>query len=254
MMRGFDFARPRLMPDSRDIVIDVRGVRKDYHGLRPLRVQHLAVRAAESVALLGFDQAAAEVFVNLVTAATVPDAGEVRAFGQLTTAIQDADTWLQSLDRFGILSERAVVLDNLTVEQNLTMPVTMSLHDVPDAVRSKIRAVAQEVGITSAQLEQPVAALSPSARLRLRLGRALAPDPAVLLSEHPNAVLPPDELASFAADYSRIVSTRGIASIVLTADGAFASAVASRILTLQQATGELKPLGGWRRWFSYRPV
>ena len=238
------------MPDPRDVVIDVRGVQKDYHGLRPLRVRHLEVHAGESIALLGFDQAAAEVLVNLITAATVPDSGELRAFGQLTTAIQDAQTWLQSLDRFGILSERAVVLDNMTVEENLTMPVTMALHDVPDAIRSRIRALAEEVGIAATQLGLPVGALSPSARLRLRLGRALGPDPRVLLAEHPNATLPRDDLAPFAADYARIVSRRGVASVVLTADLAFASAIASRILTLQPATGELRPLAGWRRWFS----
>jgi ABC-type transporter Mla maintaining outer membrane lipid asymmetry ATPase subunit MlaF len=238
------------MADSHDVVIDLSGVQKDYHGLRPLRVQHLQVHQGESVALLGFDQAAAEVFVNLITAATVPDAGEVRTFGQPTTAIKDADTWLQSLDRFGILSERAVVLDNMTVADNLTMPVTMSLHDVPEAMRSKIRALAEEVGLTAAQFEQPVAALSPSARLRLRLGRALGPDPRVILSEHPNASLAPGDRASFAADYARIVTARAITSIVLTADRTFATAIASRILTLQPATGELKPLAGWRRWFS----
>jgi ABC-type transporter Mla maintaining outer membrane lipid asymmetry ATPase subunit MlaF len=238
------------MPDPRDVVIDVRGVEKGYHGLRPLRIRHLEVHAGESVALLGFDQAAAEVLVNLITAATLPDAGEVRAFGRLTTAIQDAATWLESLDRFGILSERAVVVDSMTVEQNLTMPVTMSLHDVPVALQSKIQAVAEEVGIAAAQLGQPVAALNASALLRLRLGRALAPDPRMLLAEHPNASLPPEDLASFAADYARIVSTRGLASIVLTADRAFASAIALRVLTLEPATGELTPLvAGWRRWF-----
>ena len=237
------------MPDSCDIVVDVRGVQKDYHSLRPLRVQHLEVHEGESIALLGFDQAAAEVLVNLITAATVPDTGEVRTFGQPTTAIKDADMWLHSLDRFGILSERAVVLDSMTVKENLTMPVTMSLHDVPGAVRSKIRALAAEVGLT-AELEQPVGALSPSARLRLRLGRALGPDPRVLLAEHPNASLPPGELASFAADYARIIAARTITSILLTADRTFAAAIASRILTLQPATGELKPLSGWRRWFS----
>lgn len=238
------------MADATGLVIEVRDVQKDYRGLRPLRVRHLEVHAGESLALLGFDQAAAEVLVNLITAATVPDAGEVRAFGQVTSSIQDADTWLQSLDRFGILSERAVVLDNMTVEDNLTMPVTMSLHDVPRSVRDKIRALAEEVGLTSAQLAQPAAALDPSARLRLRLGRALGPDPRILLAEHPNALLPADDVASFAADYSRIVSARAIASIVLTADRAFASAITPRILTLQPATGALKPLASWRRWFS----
>jgi len=235
------------MPDPRDVVIDVRGVQKEYRGLRPLRLRHLEVREGESVALVGFDQATAEVFVNLITAATVPDAGEVRTFGQLTTAIADADTWLRSLDRFGIVSERAVILDAMTVRDNLTMPISMALHDVPDAVRSAIGALATEVGLS--ELEQPVASLGPLARLRLRLGRAVGPGPRVLLAEHPNASIPEGDVAAFAADYARIVAARRLTSIVLTADRSFATSVATRVLTLQPATGELRPLGGWRRWF-----
>jgi hypothetical protein len=100
----------------------------------------------------------------------------------------------------------------MTVTENLTMPVTMSLHDVPDVVRVKIRALALEVGLTATQLEQPVGTLDPSARLRLRLGRALGPDPRVPLSEHPNASLPPGDLASFAVDYARIITARATTS------------------------------------------
>src|SRR5882672_10819741 len=86
------------MPDSSVLAIAVRDVQKNYHALRPLRIRSLDVREGESVALLGFDRAAAEVFVNLITAATVPDSGEVRIFGQPTTTIADADAWLSSLD------------------------------------------------------------------------------------------------------------------------------------------------------------
>ncbi len=238
------------MPDSDDIVVELRGVQKNYYGLRPLRIQQLDIHAGGSIALLGLDQAAAEVLVNLITAATTPDEGEVRAFGKLTTAIADAETWLHSLDAFGILSERAVLLDNMTVGQNLTIPFSLSLHDVPDDVRSKVQALAEEVGLPATEFNLPVGALTPSSRLRLRLGRALALGPRVLLSEHPNAALAPEAVGAFAADYSRIVSARGIASLVLTADRAFATAIAPRVLTLQPATGEIKPLSGWRRWFS----
>src|SRR5258705_2257742 len=237
------------MPDSPALAIAVRDVQKDYHALRPLRVRSLDVREGESIALLGFDRAAAEVFVNLITAATVPDAGEIHVLGRPTAAIQDADTWLSSLDGFGIVSERAVVLDSMTVEENLTMPLTMALHNVDEAVRMKVHTVAAEVGLSPADLARPVAELSPSARLRLRLGRALGPDPRILLAEHPNALLDADAVAAFAADYSRIVARRGVASVMLTADAAFASAVAPKILTLQPATGELKPLSTWRRLF-----
>jgi len=239
------------MPDRAAPAIRVRDVQKDYRALRPLRVRELDVREGESIALLGFDRGAAEVFVNLLTAATVPDAGRIEIFGRPTVDIQDADTWLSSLDCFGIVSERQVVIDNMTVNENLTMPLTMSLHDVDDVVRAKVAAVAEEVGLSSDQLRQPVTALGSGARLRVRLGRALAPDPRILLSEHPNASVEPGELPRFAAEYARLVARRGITSIVLTADAAFASAVAQRVLTLQPATGELKPLSGWRRLFHH---
>jgi ABC-type transporter Mla maintaining outer membrane lipid asymmetry ATPase subunit MlaF len=237
------------MPDPAATAIHVRDVQKDYRALRPLRVRELDVREGESIALLGFDRAAAEVFVNLLTAATVPDAGRIEIFGRPTVEIQDADIWLSSLDCFGIVSERQVLVDNMTVEENLTMPLTMALHDVDSAVRAKVTAVAEEVGLPSNQMRQPVAALSAGSRLRLRLGRALAPDPRILLSEHPNASLDAGDLARFAAEYARLVRRRGIVSVVLTANNAFASAVAQRILTLQPATGELKPHSTWRRLF-----
>jgi ABC-type transporter Mla maintaining outer membrane lipid asymmetry ATPase subunit MlaF len=240
---------PLRMPDTFDLAIHVRDVQKDYRTLRPLRVRALDVREGESIALLGFDRAAAEVFVNLITAATVPDSGVIRVFGRPTVEIQDPDTWLSSLDCFGIISERQVLLDNMTVEENLTMPLTMALHQVDDTLRAMVASIAGEVGLSSDQLKQPVGALGQAARLRLRLGRALAPAPRILLSEHPNAILAPDELAPFAADYSRIVTRRHVSSIVLTADNDFAAAVAQRVLTLQAATGELKPMSSWRRLF-----
>ena len=239
------------MPDPSAPAIHIRDVQKDYRALRPLRVRELDVREGESIALLGFDRAAAEVFVNLLTAATVPDTGRIEIFGRPTIDIQDAATWLSSLDCFGIVSERQVLLDNMTVEENLTMPLTMALHDVDSAMRAKVAALAEEVGLSSDQLRQPVAALNAGSKLRVRLGRALAPDPRILLLEHPNASLDGHDVARLAIEYARLVRHRGVTSVVLTADNAFASAVSQRIFTLQPATGELKPLPSLRRLFHF---
>jgi hypothetical protein len=38
--------------------------------------------------------------------------------------------------------------------------------------------------------------------------------------------------------------------VVLTADGTFGEAAAGRVLSLQPATGELKGLSAWRKWFT----
>jgi ABC-type transporter Mla maintaining outer membrane lipid asymmetry ATPase subunit MlaF len=238
------------MPDTAPIAIDVRGVSKDYRGLRPLRVQHLEVRQGQSVALLGFDAAMAEVLVNLITGATLPDTGEVTVLGQSTAAITSGDEWLKTLERFGLIGERSVLVDQFTVEQNLAIPFSLEIDELGPRLKADVRRLADEVGLTVADLAQPTATISAAARVRLRLGRALALNPRVLLAEHPTASLSADDTPTFAADVSRIISARGLATVIVTADRTFAAAVAEQVLTLEPATGVLKRSEGWRRWFS----
>jgi ABC-type transporter Mla maintaining outer membrane lipid asymmetry ATPase subunit MlaF len=230
-------------------LVELRAVSKDYRGLRPLRISSLELHAGQSIALLGFDQVTAEVLVNLVTGAMLPDAGEVTVMGRSTASINHADDWVKTLDQFGLLSERAVLLDQLTAEQNLAMPLSLALDQLPGTVRDRVTDLAREAGLGAADVARPMASLSPIMRLRVRLGRALALEPRVLLAEHPNASLAGKDVLAFAADLSRVVAGRQIASLVITADQAFARAVAEQVFTLQPATGELRG-AGWRSWFS----
>ena len=232
-----------------DVLVQFRGVTKDYRGLRPLRIAELDLHAGRSIALVGFDQPMAEVLVDLITGAILPDTGDVIAFGRLTSAIPDPDAWLTTLDEFGLLTDRAVLVEQFTVEQNLALPISLAIDDIPPEIRVRVESLAREVGLEP-DLQRQAGVMSPAARARIRLGRALALGPRVLLAEHPNATLSGDEAAAFAADVSRIVEARGLASIVVTADVGFARAVAREVLVLEPSTGVLKPSSGWRRWFS----
>ena len=187
---------------SSERLVELRAVTKDYRGLRPLRISALELYEGQSVALLGFDRATAEVLVNLVTGAILPDGGDVTVMGRSTTSIQHADDWVETLDQFGLLSERAVLLDQLTAEQNLAMPLSLELDQLEDDIRARVRRLAEEVTLGAEALRMPMTELGPLVRLRVRLGRALALNPRVLLAEHPNASLPPGDVASFAADVS----------------------------------------------------
>ena len=227
-------------------VLEFAGASKAYGGLRPLRIAELRVQAGDTVALLGFDQPTAEVFVNLATGATLPEAGDVSVFGLPTRAIEDSADWLATVDRFGIVSERAVLLDALTVIQNLAMPFTLEIEPPPDQVRARAEVLAREVGLPDTSWNQPVAALDAAGWLRVRLGRAIALDPAILLLEHASARLPRGEVALLGARLRAVAEGRHIALVALTADEAFARAVARRVLTLEPATGRLKePRRGW---------
>jgi ABC-type polar amino acid transport system ATPase subunit len=228
-------------------VLEFAGINKDYHGLRPLRIEQLRVAAGEQVAILGFDQTSAEVFINLATGATLPDAGEIRVFGRATSAIADSTDWLATVDRFGIVSERAVLLDQLTVVQNLAMPFTLAVEPPADDVRVKAERLAEEVGLPASTWTRAVSELDAAARMRVRLGRALALDPAILLLEHVSAALERGAVAPFGAEMRATAARRGVALVAATADEPFARAVAARVLTLEPATGRLKERR--RRWF-----
>jgi ABC-type transporter Mla maintaining outer membrane lipid asymmetry ATPase subunit MlaF len=228
-----------------DVLVRLRDVTKDYRGLRPLRVRELALRRGRSLALLGFDQAMAEVLVNLLTGGVLPDSGEVSVFGEQTSAIRDRDRWIGMLDRFGLVSDRSVLLESLTAEQNLAIPLSLSVERMSDGLRRDVRQLADEVGIRADELGEAVATLRPEVKLRIRLGRALALEPEVLLAEHPTATLDQLRAREFAADFLRIATARGAATLVLTADHIFARRVAEEVLVLQPATGELKAPGRW---------
>jgi ABC-type arginine transport system ATPase subunit len=74
----------------------------------------------------------------------------------------------------------------------------------------------------------------------------VALDPAVLLFEHPTAEVARADIAGLASRCRAVASRRQIATVVLTADPDFAAAAASRVLTLEPASGRLASAG----WFS----
>jgi predicted ABC-type transport system involved in lysophospholipase L1 biosynthesis ATPase subunit len=228
-----------------ELLVSLRDVRKDYHGLRPLRIERLELHDGETVALVGVDRAAAEVLVNLITGAMLPDAGEVDIFGRSTRTIADSDAWFRLLDRIGIVSERVVLLEELTVEQNLALPITLDVEALADEERARIERLGEEVALTPDVMRRPLAAADQATRARVRLGKALALDPRVLLAEHPNAGLPAAERPRFAADLSNIAAQRRLTMLVLTADSAFGAAACRQLLSLHPATGALDARPGW---------
>ncbi|MBI4485282.1 MAG: ATP-binding cassette domain-containing protein [Acidobacteria bacterium] len=228
-------------------VVDLSDVSKGYGALRPLRIASLSIAAGESVAILGLDRPAAEILINLLTGATLPERGEVHVFGRSTASISDSTDWLAVVDRFGIVSERAVLLDQLSVIQNIAVPFTLEIEPPPDSVRKRAEALAKEVGLAESAAACAVGALEASARARVRLARAIALDPAVLLIEHLSAGVPRAEVAPLGESIRSVAERRGAAIVALTGDVDFAGAVAQRILTLEPATGRLRPHGrrGW---------
>ncbi len=221
-------------------LIELAGIRKDYAGLRPLRIASLIVRSTDRLVLTGFDAGAAESFVHLVTGAALPDEGDVRIAGKDTRTIGTDTEWLASLDRFGIVTDRAVLIEKLPIAANLALPLTLAIDPMTAETRQQVEALASDVGLALARLNDAATTLTPEERVRIHLARALAMKPSLVMLEHPTARLD-DGAASRAlgASLRAVSERRGFGWIALTEDVEFARASAGTRLKLVPATGEL---------------
>jgi peptide/nickel transport system ATP-binding protein len=233
-------------------VLHVRDIIKAYGGLRPFRLAALDVEPGELVVLGGMDRQSAIVLTDLLTGTTLPEGdGSIAVDGLATSAVAGQEDWLAFLDRFGLVNDRVVLLDDLTVAANLAVPLTLEVDPVPPDIRRAVESVAEEVGIEPALLDRGLHDVSPMTRGRVRLGRALAQDPRVLLVEHPTVELTEqgDVVAVFDS-LRRVVEHRKLAAVVMVADPRVPADKATRFLRWDAASGDLAERRGWRRWFA----
>jgi predicted ABC-type transport system involved in lysophospholipase L1 biosynthesis ATPase subunit len=220
-------------------LLEIRLLVKDYQALRPLRVRELVVPPGRVLSLAGFDAAAAEIFVHLVTGAALPDEGDISLFGTNTRHIKDAEAWLHSLDGLGLVSHRAVLVDMLTVLQNVAMPLTLEVDPIAADLRPQVEALAREAGIAESLWDRPLGHVDAETNLRVRLARAVAPQPTLIIAEHPSAGLPRESVPRLADHVAEMVRARNAALLTLTADPEWVSRIGGDVLTLSPATGEL---------------
>ena len=232
-----------------DALVTIQKLTKNYQALRPLRVESLILERAGMVSLIGLDSQASEMLVGVLTGAVLPDDGEVHLFGKSTRDVPDSDAWLEMLDDVGIVTERAVLIAQFSVEQNIAIPFTLQVDPIADDVRPQVARLAEEVGLSAPELQRKVAEASPEIVARVRLARALALDPIVLIAEHPTASLPRSDVKEFATTIARVARQRQLSVLAITGDEAFAAALGGQVLTHEPATGALRPRSGWRKIF-----
>lgn len=233
-------------------LIELTGVVKSGPSLGPLRVERFAVDKGDRIVVAGLDATAAEVFLNLITGAAVADEGSVRIAGADTKSIATDTEWLRSLDRFGIVTDRAVLVGALSVASNLALPLTLSIEPMADDVRRKVEQLAAEVGLPPARLQDAAGTLDVHERARAHLARAIANNPEVLLLEHPTAnFTSTDASRDFGNALARLAAGRALGWVALSNDDAFARASGATRVRLDAASGRVRGAGGfWRSLFT----
>jgi ABC-type lipoprotein export system ATPase subunit len=230
---------------ARAPLIEMTGIRKHFGELQPLVIRDLTLHAFDRVALPDLNTGAAEILINLITGASLPEEGTVRVDGHDTRDISTDTDWLASLDRFGIVTARAVLIGPLPVAANLALPLTLSIDPMSAETRSAVEALAERVGLPPNRLDAKASTLTPGEQVRVHLARALAPGPQLVLLEHPTAaVRDQGEQRSLGEALRHATEKTATGWLALTADRVFGRAAGATWLRIG-ADGDVRREGLW---------
>jgi putative ABC transport system ATP-binding protein len=192
-------------------VLRLVAVGKRFGGRTVLNQISLGVRAGEYVAILGESGIGKSTLLNVIAGLEPVDAGEIH-FGEheLTRMDDDALTLLRR-NHYGFVFQAFHVLPQLSVEQNVGLPLL--LRGITDPAR--VKSIVAAVGLAGREQSSP-RELSGGELQRVAIARALVGEPQLVLADEPTGNLDPENARQVLALFRNQAKERGAAAILAT--------------------------------------
>jgi phospholipid/cholesterol/gamma-HCH transport system ATP-binding protein len=215
-----------------DVVVAVRGVHSSFGRRVVFRGLDIVARRGQITAIMGPSGTGKTTLLRLITGQLLPDAGEVRVWGQELAAL-DAAGLYRMRQRMGMLFQNGALLTDLDVFENVAFPLREHT-DLPEAlIRDLVLMKLQAVGLRGAA-ELNAAELSGGMARRVALARAIIMDPEILIYDEPFVGLDPISMGVIMRLIREMNQALGITSIVVSHDVQELAALADQSYLLSQ--------------------
>lgn len=174
---------------NKTVVMELRGISKNYSGVAALTDVSLQIRAGEVHALLGENGAGKSTLMNVASGTVAPSAGDLLVHGERYEALTPS---LASSLGIAIVHQHPAVLKDLTVLENLQVALPSSVFKRQKAERVGTELL-DRVGL-KISLKARVEDLTIAQKHLLEIAKALATSPKILVLDEPTAALGQDSV------------------------------------------------------------
>lgn len=170
-------------------IISVRNVSKIFQGKKTIDSVSLDIFPGETFVIMGCSGSGKSTLLRLMTGGLKPDGGSIFLKGKDISKI--STTELDEVKRsFGMSFQYSALLDSLTVEENVALPIREHTKLADDIIKIIIKLKLSLVGLRGFEQYLP-SQISGGMRKRVGLARAIALDPDIVFYDEPTSGLDP---------------------------------------------------------------
>ena len=199
---------------DKNIAISIKDLEKTFGGRKVLDGVSLDIVKGEIFVIMGGSGSGKSTLLRTMTGAIKPDAGKI-FFENKDVSTVNASEYEKIKKRFGVSFQSAALLDFLTVEQNVSLPLKehTRLSDKVVSIIAKMKL--NLVGLQGFETYLP-SMLSGGMKKRVGLARAIAMDPEIIFYDEPTAGLDPVVCAVVDKLIKDLTQKLNLTSIVVT--------------------------------------
>lgn len=206
-----------------------------YYGNGSIAVRALAgvsfeMHKGEFTAVMGPSGSGKTTLLNVISTIEPLSSGKIIVEGLPVSALSENELTTFRRDRLGFVFQEYNLLDTLTVEENIALPLNLKKADRFE-IENSVKGVSEALGVTD-QLKKFPNELSGGQRQRVACARAVVTSPALILADEPTGALD-SRNSRMLMEQFRLINEKLNASILMVTHNTVVASYADRIIFLK---------------------